>query len=154
MNKTANYNLNQWDKADRVLMEDFNADNAKIDAALGAKAEKTVVTALQGQVNTVQASVPKIACGTYTGNGTASRTISLPFAPKAVLVLVHNGYTRLTASLLGGLALSGSPVRFDDNKIAISISGNGFQVFYDTSDEYRKLVTNSKDQVYHYIAIG
>ena len=39
-------------------------------------------------------------------------------------------------------------------KIAISISGNGFQVFYDTSDKYRKLVTSSKDQVYHYIAIG
>ena len=34
MTKTTNYQLNQWAKSDRVLMEDFNADNAKIDAAL------------------------------------------------------------------------------------------------------------------------
>lgn len=30
---TTNYKLNQWVRSDRVLMEDFNADNAKIDAA-------------------------------------------------------------------------------------------------------------------------
>lgn len=34
MNKTANYNLNQWDAEDKVQRADFNADNAKIDAAL------------------------------------------------------------------------------------------------------------------------
>ena len=34
MNYTENYQLNQWAKSDRVLMEDFNSDNQKIDAAL------------------------------------------------------------------------------------------------------------------------
>ena len=34
MNSTANYSLNQWDASDRIMREDFNADNAKIDAAL------------------------------------------------------------------------------------------------------------------------
>ena len=34
MKQTANYQLNQWDKSDRIQMEDFNADNAKIDTAL------------------------------------------------------------------------------------------------------------------------
>jgi len=34
--QTANYELNQWAKSDRILMEDFNADNAKIDAAIQA----------------------------------------------------------------------------------------------------------------------
>jgi len=33
-NFTPNYNLNQWEPDDRVLRTDFNADNAKIDAAL------------------------------------------------------------------------------------------------------------------------
>ena len=37
MNKTANFQLNQWEKTDRVMMEDFNADNAKLDAALFSK---------------------------------------------------------------------------------------------------------------------
>ena len=38
MNRTPNYNLNQWEKSDKVLMDDFNADNAKIDAALKGEA--------------------------------------------------------------------------------------------------------------------
>ena len=36
MNHTTNYQLNQWAKSDRLMMDDFNADNTKIDAALGA----------------------------------------------------------------------------------------------------------------------
>ena len=34
MKQTSNYQLNQWDPEDRILREDFNADNSKIDAAL------------------------------------------------------------------------------------------------------------------------
>lgn len=34
MKKTKNYGLNHWDETDRILREDFNTDNAKIDAAL------------------------------------------------------------------------------------------------------------------------
>ena len=37
-NQTPNYALNQWERDDRILMDDFNADNAKIDAVLGAHA--------------------------------------------------------------------------------------------------------------------
>lgn len=33
-NHTKNYSLCQWEKTDKVLMEDFNADNARIDVAL------------------------------------------------------------------------------------------------------------------------
>ena len=39
MKKTTNYQLNQWDATDRILREDFNADNAKIDAAIAAVRE-------------------------------------------------------------------------------------------------------------------
>lgn len=34
MQKTNSFNLNQWEKSDRIMMEDFNADNAKLEAAL------------------------------------------------------------------------------------------------------------------------
>ena len=34
MKQTPNYQLSQWEKMDRLLMEDFNRDNAKLDAAL------------------------------------------------------------------------------------------------------------------------
>ena len=33
-NQTTNYQLNQWEPTDPVLRTDFNADNAKLDAAL------------------------------------------------------------------------------------------------------------------------
>lgn len=36
-NYTTNYQLNQWEPTDQVLRTDFNADNAKIDAALAGK---------------------------------------------------------------------------------------------------------------------
>lgn len=34
MTKTKNFELNLWDKTDRIMMEDFNADNLKIDQAI------------------------------------------------------------------------------------------------------------------------
>ena len=40
-NQTANYALNQWVKSDQVRMEDFNADNAKLDAALKAAEQRS-----------------------------------------------------------------------------------------------------------------
>ena len=57
MNQTANYQLNQWEKPDRILMEDFNADNAKIDAALKAAADRMVgiICAWSGAVDAIPA---------------------------------------------------------------------------------------------------
>lgn len=39
MEKTPVYDLSQWAKTDRLLMEDFNADNAAIETALSKKLE-------------------------------------------------------------------------------------------------------------------
>ncbi len=39
MEKTRNYQLNQWAAGDKVQRVDFNADNAKIDAAVKANAD-------------------------------------------------------------------------------------------------------------------
>lgn len=55
--QTPQYLLNQWVKSDQVLMEEFNADNLKLDTALAglaaqvaAKAENSDLTALTAQV--------------------------------------------------------------------------------------------------------
>ena len=37
--QTANYQLNQWEAEDKVLRTEFNADNAKLDAALKVNAD-------------------------------------------------------------------------------------------------------------------
>ena len=55
MNHTKNYQLSQWEMEDRLLMEDFNGDNAKVDAALKAQAD---ALAAQGrQLAEVQSQV-------------------------------------------------------------------------------------------------
>jgi hypothetical protein len=43
-NKTPNLALNQWQRSDPVVMDDFNADNAKLDAALGGMAVDRLLT--------------------------------------------------------------------------------------------------------------
>ena len=85
MTKTTNYQLNQWAKSDRVMMDDFNADNAKIDAALKANADAiTAAAAAQSNCNVV--------CGSYTGTGGcgAANKNTLTFAEKPMLVIVFS----------------------------------------------------------------
>lgn len=72
MKKTENFQLNQWESTDRILMEDFNGDNAKIDAALAA--EDDAREALAGTVAAQAAAMTKLGnCKIYTtsyaGNG-------------------------------------------------------------------------------------
>ena len=102
MTKTTNYQLNQWAKTDRLMMDDFNADNAKIDAALAGKTE--------------------LFTGSYTGDGTATRVIHLGFTPKAIVLTSSNGIFNTTAAIYGGLAFNGS------NALAVAITDNGFLV--------------------------
>lgn len=39
LQQTSNYQLSQWDAEDRILREDFNGDNSKLDEALKSQAE-------------------------------------------------------------------------------------------------------------------
>ena len=53
-NQTANYSLSQWVRSDQVRMEDFNADNAKLDAALKAAEQRSA--GLDAKINTTAAA--------------------------------------------------------------------------------------------------
>ena len=46
MQQTTNVGLNQWEKDDRIQMEDFNSDNAKIDAILEELAARVIPATL------------------------------------------------------------------------------------------------------------
>lgn len=71
--QTEHYDLNQWKPEDPVLREEFNGDNAKIDAALGI-------------INQTVASLPRLVIGAYVGTGTTTMSLSLPFKPEFVLI--------------------------------------------------------------------
>ncbi len=53
-NQTAHYALSQWVKSDQVRMEDFNADNAKLDAALKAAEQRSA--GLDAKINATAAA--------------------------------------------------------------------------------------------------
>ena len=100
-NHTPNYQLNQWERTDKVIMEDFNADNAIIDAALAKKADQSALRSLQASVNAkaedsalaaLQSLVNKkgncrIEMGSYVGDGTDYTSITTSFPPKVVLIM-------------------------------------------------------------------
>ena len=86
LNQTANYGLSQWDPTDRILMENFNSDNSKIDAALAAH---------DGDIAALEAAVAgkgncQFSYGTYTGSGTYGTghptKLTFPFEPKLVII--------------------------------------------------------------------
>ena len=56
-NYTEHYELCQWEATDAVQRVEFNADNAKVDAALKALSDQVVQKANQSAVNTVISAV-------------------------------------------------------------------------------------------------
>ena len=86
MNKTANFQLTQWEKTDRIMMEDFNRDNAAIDTALKSNADKAAAlqTALASCGNC------RITISNYKGTGTLGEAhpTSLTFAEPPLLVFI------------------------------------------------------------------
>ena len=172
-NHTEHFSLNQWLPDDQVKRTDFNEDNAKIDAALNdlsgglaekagqaaldalaAEVAKKATTAALETVSKKLAAMPCLVTGTYTGDGTDSRLISLGFQPKALLVMIEEGYPAIpyTDDYYGGLALPGKPVCLQTSygtDYILTIESKGFRVYYNY-DKY--VFSNQKDTNYHYLA--
>ena len=104
MEQTANYHLSQWKGEDRILAEDFNADNAKVDAALKAEAEvrrtadEAETRARTAAVSSLSAALGKrgnckIWTTSYQGTGTAGPSVptSLTFPQKPVVAAIADG---------------------------------------------------------------
>lgn len=87
----------------------------------------------------------KIATGSYTGDGVATRAITVGFTPKQVLLYETNSYKSMaiTTSTAGGVArLGGTNVTSTSFKLVT----NGFQV-----EQY---YTNVNGTTYVWVAIG
>ena len=156
-NHTTNYNLNLWEASDKFVREEFNENTQKIDAAIKAEAdaraaavtaETNARTAAVNTLNSAIGSKAKVAAGYYVGNGASSRTISVGFTPKAVLIIFTEGYTAHNSFRHGGFAVTGSPAKSSGTTYIQIVSG-GFQV---THTEYT--VVNSPSETYNYVAIG
>lgn len=141
MNQTETCGLSQWEKPDRILMEDFNADNAKMEAALAAQAESQ--SALAAQM--ANCGNCKITHQTYTGAGKygSANPCSLTFetAPDLIIIVGKGGHTlflhsgSVNAYGNGGTSIvswNGSTVSWYSNgSVAYQFneSGSTYQVF-------------------------
>ena len=127
-NKTPQLGLNQWEPGDSVLREDFNGDNAKLEAAVGP---------MLGN--------PKV--GKYKGDGIDKRQIECGFRPSCVLMsfqslnssdemyfLFDDGYHRLGS---GSLYYTTGP--------GITFTATGFEVIHTNA-------VNKLNCTYRYVA--
>ena len=127
---TQHYQLPQWEKSDRILMDDFNDAMEKIEGGLEEKIGATF--------------------GTYKGNGSSSRKISLGFTPTAVYICTREGlagYSTGSRYCYGGLMAQGSPLLLSGTKAAEVVDG-GFKVY--KPNDYIRI--NVSGEVYHYLA--
>ena len=86
MDKTTNFDLPQWVKADQIKMDDFNGAFASIDAALKAEgdarseADGTAAERITALAQTIaNGKICRIKYGSYTGNGKyGAATVTTP----------------------------------------------------------------------------
>ena len=137
-NYTEHYDLCQWEATDQVQRTEFNADNAKIDAALdalaGQVAEKADGDDLAALSETVAGHTAALALRgncqiyttTYTGTGTVSRTFSFPKQP---LLVIIGGPSIYLVAVRGITALL-STENGESNNLTGTWSGTALTVAY------------------------
>ena len=130
--QTENYGLNQWEAGDKVLREEFNGDNLKIDGALTA-VQASINSGLSDLRSTVSGQAPAIHRGSYTGTGTAGKSrYSVGFRPRLVAVWAED--TATTFHQLGFLGMEGMCCFFASNGYSgvernlVSFDSSGFTV--------------------------
>ena len=143
MEQTANYGLNQWDAGDRIMREDFNADNAKVDQALGALA---ATVAGCGNCNVVY--------GSYVGTGTyqSANPCTLTFDGQPLMVVIcanDDSFNRV-------IMMRGSGFYFTDPNYVNSkghVTWNENSVSWYCSGGGPNYQMNTKNTTYFYIAL-
>lgn len=149
-NYTENYGLCQWEATDQVLREEFNQDNAKIDA---------MFENFESQILSLEQFRLKGHIGTYKGNGT-QQEITTAFSPKALLIYCTGKINDTIQSPLwiefGTVAYEINYYRYGEGSFSPSsgaamITGSGFRVHCDgTPHTY----FNTSGITYNYLVIG
>lgn len=117
------------------LTSSINTVNTNLTSSINST--KTSLTSSINNVSTQR----KPVTGTYTGNGSASRSFSLGFQPSLVIVSSDYGLWSERAAI----AISGCPVGYPDT--LLSVTSTGFTVYYDSN-----ALTNMADRKYFYAA--
>ena len=183
MQHTQNYQLSRWAKDDRIMMEDFNADNEKIDAALKAandridtKADAAALSeetgartaadsSFAGQLAELAANLGvhghncRIAWGSYTGTGTTGaaspNTLQFDFYPVLVLVapVKPSGSTQNPSIFLRGRDKASSQPE-GGNDYQLTAAWTDNALSWYSTNTYAGYQHNFKGNVYCYAVLG
>ena len=135
-NYTSNYQLCQWQEDDKVLRTEFNADNAKIDAAIAAVDSRVDGKASSSALNSLKTTV----------NGKADKTALEALkttVTQHTAALVKAGNCQIYAATYTGTGLYGSDNRnshtFPHKPVAVFLAGEGIVIplFQGVSSGYR-----------------
>lgn len=120
-NKTSHLQLNQWVGTDKPTRLDYVQDNQKIDTAMSNHENNTELHFTTEEKEKIQN--PRTSY--YSGDGAESRTITLSYAPKVIIVYKKNAATHeymstyqkvnwclgvLGNGYTGGLSISGKTI--------------------------------------------
>ena len=152
------------DTIDKEMLSDELAaelDAKAIESSVASRitAEQTAResgdSALSGQISSLQTTVAqraRVVYGTYTGNGTENRAVSVGFAPKLVYIC------RTDAAYFYGVLspmrtrLGGSGTR--SSQYAARLTATGFTVSQSEAVDEDNYNLNRADTQYGYVAIG
>ena len=143
MNQTTHYQLNQWNETDRIMMTDFNADNAKLDAALAAIASNSV----------------RCATGSYTGKNLSGSsnpcTLTFDFVPKLLVVFGSFNELGIRGCIiipgLGGIGADGTSANNGVDVHGVMSTLNGTTVTWYSN---RVGAQANSPHTYHYVVLG
>lgn len=140
MEQTTNYQLSQWDEKDRILREDFNADNAKTEQALAAVAEQAALVSKRGNC--------EVYHGTYVGTGSGTNTLTFPKKPLFITIMGTNMWL---------VTVQGAPISIAKNagtgsgKSYATWSGNS--VSLEDGSSYSNYPCNNEGEIYYVVAL-
>lgn len=126
-NKTENYGLHAWEPGDDFMRTEFNENFQKLDAALAG---------LQSSLG----NKLEIVTGSYTGNDAATRTITLGFRPKLVIVVTRDGLTYTGYDVhcqAGGFFtpnMTTVPFTFTDSGFTVKQTSGNYSMTSDSKD--------------------
>lgn len=164
MNYTSKHHLPQWEKTDRILMEDFNLAMANIETGLSsagdgaasaaAKAQASADSAL-AKANAAQASANKaysptnkpFTAGTYSGNG-ATLSLYLGFRPSFLILTNQSASPSQQVSQIAVVGPGGNL------NTCVTLTSSGAEIVNPpssgTASTYPRM--NNAGQTYSYIA--
>lgn len=156
-NHTQHYALNRWDLENQIIMDDFNEDNEKIDAALHDNA--AALSALQTTLNT-HGTLTRFTYGSYVGTGEYGQnhpnSLTFDFYPIFIVIMCRaaQGRDQQPCFLMRGETEANSTAVAETNYVTWTDNSVSWYAETWTGGDHELGQNNKEGYTYHYLALG